>query len=130
MAKYKVEVLRPGVTAGVSATDREYTEDALREAMDSLDGVHVTTGSDRMSPSSVVGRVVDHEYDDGVVATVEIEDEATIEKIESGLAELAPALVMDSSDDEEPIKATDIEFRSLFLAPEASKLVGSTERAE
>lgn len=66
MAKYKVEV--------------------LRGAMDSLDGTYVTTGSDRMSPSAVVGRVIDHEYDDGIIATVEIEDDATTERIESGLA--------------------------------------------
>lgn len=125
--KFTVEVLRPGTTEGVSQIEREYSEEALREAMESLDGVMVTTGSDRMSPSSVVGRVIDHEYDDGVVATVEIEDEDTIEKIESGMASLAPAMTLDGENTDE---ATDIEFRSLFLAPEVSKLVGSTERAE
>lgn len=125
--KFTVEVLRPGVTEGVSQIEREYSEEALREALESLENVPVTTGTERLEPRDTVGRVVDYEYDNGIVATVEIEDEDVIEQIETGLGSLAPSLILDSDN---PHEATDIEFRSLFLAPEVSKLVGSTERAE
>jgi len=112
METFKVEVIRPGVTTGVSAVEREYIEDELRDAVDSLQGARVT----------------DAWYDEGIECTVEIFDEEMAGRIDEGLVQIAPSMVLDSDESGEPIVAQDIEFRYLFLCPQASELVGSTER--
>jgi len=130
MTEYNVEVIRPGVTTGVSAIEREYTEDELKDALESLEGTRVTDENRMTTVDSVIGEVTDVRYDDGVECTVDIFDDEMAGRIDEGLVSLAPAMVMDSNDGEEPVKAEEIEFRNLFLAPQVSELVGSTERAE
>lgn len=130
METFKVEVIRPGVTTGVSAVEREYTEDELRDAVGSLEGIRVSDDSHQADVVGVIGEVTDAWYDEGVECTVQIFNEEMAARIDEGLVQIAPSMVFDSDDSEEPIIAEDIEFRYLFLSPEASELVGSTERVE
>jgi len=128
METFKVEVIRPGVTTGVSAVEREYIEDELRDAVDSLQGARVTDDSRVTDVDGVIGEVTDAWYDEGIECTVEIFDEEMAGRIDEGLVQIAPSMVLDSDESGEPIVAQDIEFRYLFLCPQASELVGSTER--
>jgi len=114
MTKYKVDVLRPGVTTGVSGIDRKYEEDVLQESVDSLKGVPVTRGSSQTNADETIGEVVSVGYGDGAVScTIEISDDEMAARI-----------------DEDPEPVESMEFRNLFLAPQVSELVGSTEREE
>lgn len=134
MVKYNVDVLRPGVTTGVSGLDREYNEDILRESVDTLDGVEVMSGSSQMSTTKQIGEVVEAEYQNGgVQCTVEIMDGEMASRLDEGFVSIAPAMILDSLDsdkDEEPERVTEMEFRNLFLTPRTSELVGETERKE
>lgn len=131
MVKYNVNVLRPGVTTGVSGLARKYEESVLQESLDSLEGVPVNCGSSQTSSDDVIGEVLDAEYDgDHVTCTVEISDDEMAARIDEGLMTIAPAMVLESDNNEDPEPVTSMEFRNLFLSPEASDLVGKTEREE
>ena len=65
MAKYNVEVIQPGVTNGTNGMARKYTEKGLRNSINSLNGTIVSNGVDR----TMVGEVIDYEYDGGVRCT-------------------------------------------------------------
>jgi len=130
MVTYNVEVIRPGVTTGAAQIEREYTEDELKDALESLEGTRVTDEARMTTVDSVIGEVTDVRYQNGVQCTVDIFDDEMAERIDEGLASLAPSMSLSSNNNEDPVRAEDIEFRHLFLAPETSELVGLTEREE
>jgi len=131
MVKYNVDVLRPGVTTGVSGLARKYEEEVLRESVDSLEGVPVTRGSSQTDADETIGEVVSVGYGDGGVScTVEISDDEMAARIDDGLVSIAPTMIIDSDSDEDPEPVNSMEFRNLFLAPQVSELVGTTEREE
>jgi hypothetical protein len=131
MVKYDVEVIRPGVTEGVSGVERKYTEAELRDAVDSLDGAQVTNQSRSTNVDAIVGRVVDVWYRGGVQCTVDIFDNEMAQTLDENTFSLAPSLEFEPNEDDEDVPIVeDIKFRYLFAAPVVSELVGLTERVE
>jgi hypothetical protein len=130
METYEVEVIRPGVTKGVSEVVREYPESELRDSVKSLKETRVTDTSRTTDVDGVIGKVTDAWYEDGIKCTVEIFSDEMVEQIDKELLTLAPSMTLDSDENENPTVARDIKFRHLFLAPQVSGLVGSMERVE
>lgn len=130
MAKYNVELLRPGKTTELGGIVREYTEEELSKSVTSLKGKEVVKGSTDTIGKNVVGQVLDARYQNGVQCTVNIYDDSIVQRIDESLLSIAPSMTMNSSGSGDPIAVTDITFRNLYLAPETSDLVGLTERIE
>lgn len=114
-------------TDDVGGTD--WTEEALREAAESLDGVPVVAN---FGPDpETVGEVTAAEYRDGdgvwYEATVSISDE----RLESDT--IAPAVTFGSpvlDEDTEQLTVAGIEFESLAPVAEATEAVGDHEIVE
>jgi len=122
-------------TLGASGVEKEWPEDELKEAVDTLVGRPVTK-TNSTAAENVVGQVTDAEWKDGegVVYEAEIEDEEVAQKIQESQGELAPRLFHEAigtaeiDESEEPQVVEDIQFDTLFLTPQASDGVpGVTE---
>jgi len=131
MSKFEVLLLQPNVSdRGASGIDKEYTEEALRDSVDSLTGKPVQLGETAVREAdSIVGEVVDAEYveGEGVQCTVRVEDDRVATLLEGGAASLAPKLFhekLQECKDKQTI--SEIEFDAVFTTGMPTEQVGDT----
>lgn len=131
MSKFEVLLLQPNVSdRGASGIDKEYTEEALRESVDSLDGKPVHLDQSEPDAGSIVGEVVDAEYEEGegVRCTVRVEDDKVAQLLEDGVTQLAPRLFHEQLDDcSSETEITEVTFDSIFTTQLPTEQVGKTE---
>ena len=131
MSKFEVLLLQPNVSGcGSSGIDKEYTEKALRDSVDSLTGKPVQLGEPAfLEADSVVGEVVDAEYveGEGVQCTVSVEDDRVATLLEGGITSLAPKLFHETLEEcEEKQTINEIEFDAIFTTDTPTEQVGDT----
>ena len=131
MSKFEVLLLQPNVSdRGASGINKEYTEEALRNSVDSLTGTPVQLGEPAVRDAdSVVGEVVDAEYveGEGVQCTVHVEDDRAAKLLEGGVASLAPRLSHEALEEwEEEQTISEIEFDAIFTTAMTTEQVGDT----
>lgn len=131
MSKFEVLLLQPNVSdRGASGIDKEYTEEALRNSVDSLTGKPVQLGEPEVSDAdSVVGEVVDAEYveGEGIKCTVDVENDRVAKLLEGGVTSLAPKLFHEVLEEcEERQTINEIEFDAILTTAMTTEQVGDT----
>ena len=131
MSKFEVLLLQPNVSdRGTSGINKEYTEEALRNSVDSLTGKPVQLGEPEVSDAdSVIGEVVDAEYveGEGVQCTVHVEDDRVVKLLEGDVASLAPKLFHEKLEEfEEQQTISEIEFDAILTTAIPTEQVGDT----
>ena len=131
MSKFEVLLLQPNVSdRGMSGIDKEYTEEALRNSVDSLTGKPVQLGEPTTrGAGSVVGEVVDAEYveGEGIKCTVDVENDRVAKLLEGGVASLTPKLFHEKLEEcEERQTISEIEFDAIFTTGMTTEQVGET----
>ena len=131
MSKFEVLLLQPNVSGrGASGIDKEYTEEALRNSVDSLTGKPVQLGEPTTrGADSVIGEVVDAEYveGEGIQCTVDVENDRVAKLLEGGIASLAPRLSHEVLEEfEERQTISEIEFDAIFTTGMTTEQVGET----
>ena len=131
MSKFEVILLQPNVSdSGTSGINKEYTEEALRNSIDSLTGKPVQLDEPAArGADSVIGKVVDAEYIEGkgIKCTVDVENDRVAKLLERGIASLAPKLFHEVLEEfEERQTINEIEFDAIFTTPMTTEQVGDT----
>lgn len=124
MKTFESLLVMPDVSdTGKSGVEREYSEDVLEAATETLHGLEVVVGSDWTDPNKVIGEVTDAYYEEGESVYCEfiIDDEQVADRIESGFVQAAPRMLIEQ-------ETGDVQFDGVFLTAQTTEQVGRTTK--
>jgi len=133
METFRAVLLQPDISdSGMSGITKQYTENALRNSIDTLIGSDVFETCHDIDSDSIVGTVLDAEYREEsheVVCTVCIENSDISSQLERGLLKLAPRIHHESVDTSDGTTIDSIEFTSVFTTAVPTEQVGEVTAA-